>query len=82
MSISDPATGIPISGNNNAYNSYNLSGAHNYNFLLYTHMFPDVPINTKLMDKSNLKYSSLDRKRDLSLDSNTGSVCFKICVKF
>ncbi|XP_044265765.1 tubulin polyglutamylase TTLL5 isoform X1 [Tribolium madens] len=69
----DPATGIPISGNNNSYTSYNLSGAHNYNLLLYTHFFPDAPVNTKLMDKSNLRYSSLDRKRDLSLDSHTGS---------
>jgi tubulin polyglutamylase TTLL5 len=68
----DPATGIPISGNNNSYSSYNISGAHNYNLLLYTHLFPEVPINTKAFDKCNLKYSSLDRKRDLSLDSHKG----------
>jgi tubulin polyglutamylase TTLL5 len=69
----DPATGIPISGNNNSYSSYNISGAHNYNLLLYTHLFPEVPINTKAFDKCNLKYSSLDRKRDLSLDSHKGT---------
>uniref|UniRef100_V5G4R9 Tubulin--tyrosine ligase-like protein 5 n=1 Tax=Anoplophora glabripennis TaxID=217634 RepID=V5G4R9_ANOGL len=58
----DSTTGIPISGTTS---SYSLNVPHNYNLLLYMHLFPDVPINTKGIEKlPHNRYTSLDRNRD------------------
>ncbi|KAJ8924380.1 hypothetical protein NQ315_007176 [Exocentrus adspersus] len=59
----DPATGIPISGTSSS--SYSLNVPHNYNLLLYTHIFPEIPISTRGMEKCpNKRFTSLERKRD------------------
>ncbi|XP_066146909.1 tubulin polyglutamylase TTLL5 isoform X1 [Euwallacea fornicatus] len=67
----DPSTGIPMSGI--VASSYNVSNAHNYNILLYTTLFPDMPVTVanRLNEKplQRTKFTSLDRKRDSSLDS-------------
>lgn len=66
----DPTTGIPLSGNNNSISNYNLSCSHNFNLLLYTQLFPEVPIHSRSTERSVSRYgSSLDRKREPSTDS-------------
>ncbi|KAJ8962622.1 hypothetical protein NQ318_001015 [Aromia moschata] len=49
----DPTTGIPISGTPSS--SFTLNVSHNYNFLLYSHLFPDGTLPPK-PDKTLIRY--------------------------
>ncbi|KAL1514075.1 hypothetical protein ABEB36_003396 [Hypothenemus hampei] len=65
----EPSTGIPISGMMSS--SINVSTGHNYNLLLYTNFFPDMPVNINKNNErppSKVKFTSLERKRDSSLE--------------
>lgn len=68
----DPTTGVPIIGP--VSSSYSVSTPHNYNQILFTQLFPHVPLSTTNKyerGSSHQRFCSLDRKRDGSLDSNT-----------
>lgn len=70
LSILDPITGVPMA--NTVSSSYNLSIPHNLNSILFNQLFPNAPSVTTIKphDKSSMS-KSLDRKRDLSLVSNS-----------
>ncbi|KAF2881607.1 hypothetical protein ILUMI_24550 [Ignelater luminosus] len=69
----DPITGIPTTGAPTS--TYNLVVPHNFNQMLFSQLYPDAPLATTM--KPNEKTAtgdrkrSVDRKRDLSVDSVT-----------
>lgn len=66
----DPTNGIPTIGP--VSSSYSVSTPHNYNQVLFTQLFPHVPItppNKYERGTTNQRFCSLDRRRDASLDN-------------
>ncbi|CAH1107627.1 unnamed protein product [Psylliodes chrysocephalus] len=61
----DRTTGIPLSGNSGG--NFCINGQHNYNFLLYTHFYPDISLQPPV-EKSVARSKQGIRKRDLSVD--------------
>ncbi|XP_076260050.1 tubulin tyrosine ligase-like 5 isoform X2 [Rhynchophorus ferrugineus] len=71
----DSTTGIPVSGM--VSSTYNFNNSHNYNLLLYSTFFPEESaVLIKPTDKLNprAKFTSLERRRDPSLDNQSASV--------
>ncbi|XP_044745642.1 tubulin polyglutamylase TTLL5 isoform X2 [Coccinella septempunctata] len=59
----DPISGVPISGTH-FQNVYALSNSsQNLNLVIFTQLFPEIPVIPKSSEKTQGRYSSLDRKK-------------------